>query len=87
MENFRNPFRAYRAEQLSENIWRLYVKEPFDKLLGPKPLIFEGGRGSCKTMFLRCNSWKERFDEIVASHGDPQNLLKKTRLYWHLLSS
>lgn len=71
---FRNPFRAYRAEQMSENIWRLFVKEPFNKLLGPKPLIYEGGRGSGKTMFFLCNSWKQQFEEHRSLEKNPKIL-------------
>lgn len=73
-----NPFRAYRTEQL-EGIWRFYVKEPFDKLLGPKPLIFEGGRGSGKTMFFACNSWRERFREIESMSENPRALFSSAK--------
>ena len=55
-----NPFFANRAEQMGEEIWRLYVEKPFQNLLGPKPLVFEGGRGCGKSMFFLCNSWREK---------------------------
>ncbi len=54
-----NPFRQFRAEQLREELWKLYVPFPAT-LLTPRPLILEGGRGSGKTMFFICNSWRDR---------------------------
>lgn len=64
-----NPFRQFRAEQFDENLWSYYVPEPFDNLLGSKPLVLEGGRGSGKTMFFLCSSWREQ-RYAIQSRGD-----------------
>jgi hypothetical protein len=57
-----NPFGKNRAEQMGEDSWRYYVS-PEENLLSERPLIFEGSRGTGKTMFLLCNSWREKFSE------------------------
>lgn len=65
MQN-QNPFHRNRAEQMGESMWKYYVdKAPFNNLLGDKPLIYEGSRGSGKTMFFLCNSWREKFSEFI----------------------
>jgi hypothetical protein len=58
-----NPFKENRAEQMRD-LWQYYV--PFPGLLDDagKPIVVEGGRGSGKTMFFLCNSWKEKLAEI-----------------------
>ena len=58
-----NPFKENRTEQM-QDLWKYYV--PFTGVLNNagKPIVVEGGRGSGKTMFFKCNSWRERLAEI-----------------------
>lgn len=57
-----NPFKENRTEQMKE-LWKYYV--PFPGLDGTgKPLIVQGGRGSGKTMFFQCNSWRQVLSQI-----------------------
>ncbi len=60
IHDFVNPFRKFRAEHFSEDLWNYYVPGPFSDLLGARPLMIEGGRGSGKTMFFLFNSWREQ---------------------------
>lgn len=53
-----NPFKENRTEQMQE-LWRYYVPVPGIINETRKPLVIEGGRGSGKTMFFQCNSWKQ----------------------------
>jgi len=53
-----NPFKAFRTEQLNINPWDYFIRyDKDDSLLGDRPLVYEGGRGSGKTMYFYCNSW------------------------------
>lgn len=62
MVNQYNPFKENRTEQMSD-LWKYYV--PFPGLDGAvKPLVVQGGRGSGKTMFFQCNSWREVLSQI-----------------------
>lgn len=58
-----NPFSMNRAEFM-DNLWKYYV--PFTKLdlSSKRPMVIEGGRGTGKTMFFLCNSWKERLAQL-----------------------
>jgi hypothetical protein len=58
-----NPFGRNRAEQMGKASWKYYVS-PEENLLSETPLIFEGSRGTGKTMFMLCNSWREKFSEF-----------------------
>lgn len=61
MTNQYNPFKENRTEQMKD-LWKYYV--PFPGLDGAgKPLVVEGGRGSGKTMFFQCNSWRQKILE------------------------
>ncbi len=62
MINQYNPFRANRAEQMTD-LWKYYVPFPGLDETG-KPLVVQGGRGSGKTMFFQCNSWRQRYSQI-----------------------
>lgn len=62
-----NPFSKFRTEYMGDSAWRFFVKDPFKEYVGEKPLIFEGSRGTGKTMFFLCNSWKQRFQEAKSS--------------------
>lgn len=65
MINKYNPFKDNRTEQM-QDLWKYYV--PFPGLDGSgKPLVVEGGRGSGKTMFFQCNSWRQILLQIKRS--------------------
>lgn len=65
--NFKNPFSKIRAEQMGDTAWKYFVA-PHQKSIGAKPLIFEGSRGTGKTMFLKCNSWKEKYQNAKSNN-------------------
>ncbi|MDH5719735.1 MAG: hypothetical protein OEZ13_03845 [Spirochaetia bacterium] len=66
-----NPFKAFRTEQLGDDPWKYFIQDKaLQDLLSSRPLIFEGGRGSGKTMFFYCNSWLEKFKKILAEGQD-----------------
>lgn len=68
-----NPFKENRAEQMTD-LWKYYVPVPgIDNTA--KPLIVEGGRGSGKTMFFLCNSWKEKLNKYEKEEQDISLLL------------
>ncbi|PKQ67482.1 hypothetical protein BZG01_07000 [Labilibaculum manganireducens] len=71
-----NPFGKNRAEQMGEDSWRYYVS-PEENLLSEQPLIFEGSRGTGKTMFLLCNSWREKFSEFNFENDKIKRLFSK----------
>lgn len=57
-----NPFKENRTEQMRD-LWKYYV--PFPGLDGAsKPIVVQGGRGSGKTMFFQCNSWREVLSQL-----------------------
>lgn len=62
MINQYNPFKDNRTEQMRD-LWKYYV--PFPGLdSSAKPIIVEGGRGSGKTMFFQCNSWRQLMAQL-----------------------
>ena len=62
MLNQYNPFKDNRTEQMRD-LWKYYV--PFPGLDGSaKPIVVEGGRGSGKTMFFQCNSWRQILSQL-----------------------
>lgn len=66
MINSYNPFKANRTEQMKD-LWKYYV--PFSEMDSTgKPLVVEGGRGSGKTMFFQCNSWRQVLLKIKKDH-------------------
>lgn len=71
-----NPFGKNRAEQMGEDSWKYYVS-PEENLLSERPLIFEGSRGTGKTMFLLCNSWREKFSESNFNNDEIKKLFTK----------
>lgn len=73
MTNQYNPFKENRTEQMRD-LWKYYV--PFSGLDGTgKPLVVEGGRGSGKTMFFRCNSWRQKILEYKKNNTSLTNFL------------
>lgn len=58
-KDYKNPFSKIRAEQMGDSAWKYFVI-PIKDYIGSKPLIFEGSRGTGKTMFFKCNSWEEK---------------------------
>lgn len=72
MYKFYNPFKANRAEQMTD-LWKYYV--PVSGIDGnSKPLVVEGGRGSGKTMVFLCNSWREKVKKVLANREDISSL-------------
>lgn len=72
MINQYNPFKDNRTEQMRD-LWKFYV--PFPGLDGSaKPIVVEGGRGSGKTMFFQCNSWRQLLSQIK-KEGKPTSTL------------
>ena len=58
-----NPFSNVRTEH-EKDLHKLYIVPPitiFDPTNPIRPLVVVGGRGTGKTIFFMCNSWKERF--------------------------
>lgn len=75
MDEQYNPFTANRTEQMDE-LWKYYI--PFNITLqdAGKPVVVSGGRGSGKTMFFRCNSWREKCIELRKNSKSVSDLLK-----------
>ncbi len=78
LSQFKNPFSRIRAEQMGDFAWKYFV-EPTKASIGERPLIFEGGRGTGKTMFFRCNSWKEKFAEASANKFSAEQFLSNNK--------
>ena len=72
-----NPFSQLRAELMGPELWKMFVPGPFARLTAQRPLVLEGGRGSGKTMFFLCNSWRERLSNVKANGGTIKNLLQR----------
>lgn len=73
MLNQYNPFKDNRTEQMRD-LWKYYV--PFPGLDGSaKPIVVEGGRGSGKTMFFQCNSWRQILLQLRKNGKATQSLL------------
>lgn len=73
MVNQYNPFKENRTEQMKD-LWKYYV--PFTGLDGAgKPLVVEGGRGSGKTMFFQCNSWRQKILKLQKNKEPITNVL------------
>ena len=73
MTNQYNPFRENRTEQMRD-LWKYYVPFPGLDSAG-KPLVVEGGRGSGKTMFFQCNSWRQKILEFQKNNKPITDLL------------
>ena len=76
----KNPFSNNRAEYMAD-VWKFYV--PFGELNtdDAKPLIIEGGRGTGKTMFFLCNSWRAMCDEYSFKSSYPiKEILEKKHI-------
>lgn len=70
-----NPFSKFRTEYMGDSAWKYFVKDPFKEYIGERPLIFEGSRGTGKTMFFLCNSWKQKFQAAKAEGSTLQVFL------------
>ena len=69
-----NPFSKIRAEQMGSSIWKYFVT--VKDSIGAVPLIFESSRGTGKTMFYICNSWKEKLEESISKGISVKEFLK-----------
>lgn len=69
-----NPFKENRAEQMTD-LWKYYVPFPImDE--ASKPIMVEGGRGSGKTMFFQCNSWRQVLSKIRKEETNIDEIFK-----------
>lgn len=73
MTNQYNPFKENRTEQMRD-LWKYYVPFPGLDSAG-KPIVVEGGRGSGKTMFFQCNSWRQKVLEFQKNNRPITDLL------------
>lgn len=73
-----NPFSKLRTEQMGDSVWKYFVDEPFKAKITEKPLIFQGSRGTGKTMFLVCNSWQEK-KQALESDNSLKNLINQEK--------
>ncbi|MFD1257316.1 hypothetical protein ACFQ3S_10955 [Mucilaginibacter terrae] len=73
-----NPFSKIRAEQMGDSAWKYFV-EPSQNHINEQPLIFEGSRGTGKTMFFRCNSWNEKYSEAKTKGVTFEAFLSQTK--------
>ena len=66
----KNPFSVNRAEYM-KNLWKYYVpfKEFPDNV--DKSVIVVGGRGTGKSMFFLCNSWREKISSLEETSDTP----------------
>jgi len=63
-----DPFGIYRAEWLSDALFRLFTKPAYyPELETPRPCVLVGGRGTGKTTVLKCLSYEGRHE---LSKGD-----------------
>lgn len=71
----KNPFSVNRAEYM-KNLWKYYVpfKEFPDNV--DKSVIVVGGRGTGKSMFFLCNSWREKIASLEETSDNP------TKAFW-----
>ena len=65
-----NPFSVHRAEYM-RNLRKYYV--PFKDFSASvdKAVVIVGGRGTGKSMFFLCNSWREQYAAIEESSNSP----------------
>lgn len=76
----KNPFSLNRAEYMRD-LWKYYV--PFKDFPDSidKPVIVVGGRGTGKSMFFLCNSWRERFASLEGTSETPlADFLRKKKI-------
>lgn len=68
----KNPFSVNRAEYM-KNLWKYYV--PFKDFPDnvDKSVVVVGGRGTGKSMFFLCNSWREKYSALEISSNTPVN--------------
>lgn len=66
----KNPFSVNRAEYM-KNLWKYYVpfKEFPDNV--DKSVVVVGGRGTGKSMFFLCNSWREKISSLEETCDTP----------------
>lgn len=66
----KNPFSLNRAEYMRD-LWKYYV--PFKDFPDSieKPVIVVGGRGTGKSMFFLCNSWREKYASLEGTSDTP----------------
>jgi len=66
-----DPFGIYRAEWLSDALFRLFTKPTYyPELETPRPCVLVGGRGTGKTTVLKCLSYEGR-NELSMDDASP----------------
>ena len=77
---YNNPFSVNRTEYM-KNLWKYYVPFNFIHDTISKPIVVAGGRGTGKSMFFRCNSWREKFAELQEQSETPiKDLLEQKQI-------
>lgn len=74
-----NPFSQFRTEYMGDSAWKYFVREPFKEYIGERPLVFEGSRGTGKTMFFLCNSWKQKFQAANSQGQTLKDFISSTK--------
>lgn len=85
----KNPFAVNRAEYM-KNLWRYYVPFKDSPENVNKSIIVVGGRGTGKSMFFLCNSWREKYCELEAINNAPLHALllqKQIGIYYKVDST
>lgn len=75
-----NPFTRLRAEDFGDAVGEYYVPGPFEQLLGTRPLVIEGGRGTGKTMFFLSHAWTARVRELENRGKSAADILKRPEI-------
>ncbi len=75
-----NPFSVHRAEYM-RNLRRYYVPFKDFSASANKAVVIVGGRGTGKSMFFLCNSWREQYAAIEESSDSPiRDFLKQCQI-------
>lgn len=67
-----NPFSENRAEYM-KNLWKYYVPFHDSSNQVDKPIVIVGGRGTGKSMYFLCNSWRDKLAALSNASDDPIN--------------
>lgn len=75
-----NPFSVHRAEYM-KNLRKYYVPFKDFSVSADKATVIIGGRGTGKSMFFLCNSWREQYAAIEETSDSPiRDFLKQCQI-------